>query len=43
MGDAEEEGLKISTTSFEELKKALPSLTRSVQGEILWEVSRAFA
>lgn len=39
MGDAEEEGLEISKVSFEELKKALPSLTRSVQGEILWEVS----
>lgn len=39
MGDAEEEGLEISKVLFEELKKALPSLTRSVQGEILWEVS----
>ncbi|ORY54375.1 hypothetical protein BCR35DRAFT_296731 [Leucosporidium creatinivorum] len=38
MGDAEEEGLEISKVSFEELKKALPSLTRSVQGEILWEI-----
>jgi hypothetical protein len=38
MGDAEEEGLEISKVSFEELKKALPSLTRSVEGEILWEV-----
>lgn len=38
LGEGEEDGKKICTVSFAELKKALPSLTRSTQGEILWEV-----
>ncbi|KAM0755923.1 calcium activated cation channel [Meredithblackwellia eburnea MCA 4105] len=37
-GSAEPEGMKISTVPFSELKKALPSLTRSTEGEILWEI-----
>ncbi|KAI5480689.1 calcium activated cation channel [Pseudohyphozyma bogoriensis] len=32
----EPDGMEISKVSFEELKKSLPSLTRSVSGEILW-------
>lgn len=40
-GPAEPEGMVISKVKFEEMKKTLPSLTRSVQGEILWEVSLA--
>lgn len=39
LGEADDEDREISRVSFEELKKALPSLTRSVSGEILWEVS----
>lgn len=41
MGEGDDEGMKISKVSFEELKKSLPSLTRSVQAEILHEVSCA--
>lgn len=37
-GEGDAEGSRIATTSFEELKRALPSLTRSTQGEILWEL-----
>lgn len=38
MGLAEADGMKISTTSFADLKAMLPNLTRSVQTEILHEV-----
>ncbi|KAK4706072.1 hypothetical protein P7C70_g115, partial [Phenoliferia sp. Uapishka_3] len=38
IGAGEEEGKKICTVSFAELKAAMPSLTRSTQGEILWEL-----
>lgn len=34
-----DKGRKISTKSFEELKKGLPSLMRSTLGEILYEVT----
>ncbi|GAA5881654.1 hypothetical protein JCM16303_005529 [Sporobolomyces ruberrimus] len=37
-GDVEEEGKEISKVKFEDLKKKMPSLTRSVSGEILWQV-----
>jgi hypothetical protein len=39
-GEPEEEGREISKVKFEDLKKKMPSLTRSVSGEILWQVSR---
>lgn len=38
-GPGEPEGMVISKVKFEELKKGLPNLTRSIQGEILHEVS----
>ncbi|GAA5930927.1 uncharacterized protein JCM15063_002498 [Sporobolomyces koalae] len=37
-GDVEEEGKEICKVKFDELKKKMPSLTRSVSGEILWQV-----
>ncbi|KAL8279633.1 hypothetical protein RQP46_007946 [Phenoliferia psychrophenolica] len=39
IGEGDADGKKICIVSFAELKKALPSLTRSVQGEILWEIA----
>lgn len=40
-GDVEDEGKEIARVKFEDLKKKMPNLTRSVSGEILWQVSRA--
>ncbi|KAM0786008.1 hypothetical protein ACM66B_006824 [Microbotryomycetes sp. NB124-2] len=39
-GKGDEEGFKISTVKFQELKKKLPDLSRSLQVEILAEVKR---
>ncbi|GAA5874877.1 hypothetical protein JCM1840_003912 [Sporobolomyces johnsonii] len=38
MGEPEAEGKEISRVKFEELKKKMPDLTRSTEGEILWQV-----
>ncbi|GAA5842733.1 hypothetical protein JCM3766R1_005766 [Sporobolomyces carnicolor] len=38
-GDVEDEGKEIARVKFEDLKKKMPNLTRSVSGEILWQVA----
>jgi len=39
MGDADEVGKEISKVKFEDLKKKMPNLEKSVTGDILWQVS----
>lgn len=43
MRPGDDEEMKIATTSFEELKGMLPDLTRSIQSDILSEVSSCAA
>ncbi|GAA6060814.1 hypothetical protein JCM10212_000587 [Sporobolomyces blumeae] len=38
MGPPEEEGKEISRVKFADLKAKMPNLTRSVSGEILWQI-----